>query len=210
MARPPRIYLPDAPVHVIQRGNDRTSMFADPSDFECFRTCAIIAARRFDLAVHAYVLMTNHVHMLATPGRPDSLSRAMHWLGSVYVQDINIRHGRSGSRVEGRYKCRFIQDDAHFLACMRYIESNPVRAAMVSAPEIYRWSSYNANAFGQLDSLVSPHPIFSRLGAAPDDCRTAYRNLFATALSPTELEALRMPVRSRGRPPKSDRPCNGV
>jgi putative transposase len=210
MARPPRIYLPGVPVHVVQRGNDRASMFAEMADYECFRNCAIIATRRFGVAVHAYVLMTNHVHMLATPGRPDSLSRAMHWLGTVFVQDVNIRHKRSGSRIEGRYKCRFIQDDAHFLACMRYIESNPVRAAMVETPESYRWSSYHSNARGQFDPLVSPHKIFSRLGAGPDECRTAYRNLFATAISPTELEELRMPTRARGRPAKGARSCNGV
>ena len=210
MGRPPRTYLPGVPVHVIQRGNDRASMFAETADYECYRNCAIIAARRFDLDVHAYVLMTNHVHLLALPGRPDSLSRAMHWLGTVFVQDVNLRHQRSGSRIEGRYKSRFIQDDAHFLACMRYIESNPVRAAMVEAPEFYRWSSYHSNACGQFDPLVSPHPIFSRLGANPDERRTAYRNLFGTAISTAELEALRMSTRARGRPPNGARRCNGV
>ena len=157
---------------------------------------------RHGVAVHAYVLMTNHVHLLVTPRARGSLGRAMHWSGSVFVQQINIQYERTGSRFEGRYKTRFIEDEGYFLTCMRYIEENPVRAGMVAAPGHYRWSSFHANASGAEDGLVTPHPIFQHLGRTSDERRANYRALFAQPFSETDMEAVRIPVLPRGRPRK--------
>jgi putative transposase len=201
MARAARTYLPGVPLHVVQRGNDRAALFRDPFDFDCYLSCLSRATRHYSVAVHAYVLMTNHVHLLVTPGSRESLGRAMHWSGTVFVQQINIRHGRTGSRFEGRYKARAIEDEAHLVACMRYIEQNPVRAGMVASPQQYRWSSYHANAHGFDDGLVKPHPIFERMGS-PGDRNAHYRALFATPLSEAEAVAFRPAVGCRGRHPK--------
>jgi len=209
MPRGPRVYLPDVPLHVIQRGNDRAALFCDTFDFDCFLGCMINAMRRYGVAVHAYVLMTNHVHALVTPRSRDGLGRAMHWAGTVFVQQINGRYGRTGSRFEGRYRTRFLEDEGHFLSCMRYIEENPVRARMVAAPADYRWSSFAANALGASDPLVTPHPIFERLGRTPPERSAHYRALFAQPVSEDDVRAVRISVPTRGRP-KRDRPCNGV
>jgi putative transposase len=210
MPRSARVYLPGVPLHVIQRGNDRAALFREPFDYDCYLGCLLQAVRRYAVAVHAYVLMTNHVHVLVTPKRRDSLGEAMRWSGTVFVQQINVRYGRTGSRFEGRYKTRFIEDERHFLTCMRYIEENPVRAAMVASPREYRWSSYRANALGVEDELVTAHAIFDRLGASPAERHARYRELFASAVSPTEMQALRPVSLPRGRPRKRDGPCNGV
>jgi putative transposase len=154
--------------------------------------------------------MTNHVHMLVTPGTRDGLGKAMHWSGTVFVQQLNNRHGRTGHRFESRYKTRFIQDEGHFLTCMRYIEENPVRAAMVTSADVYRWSSYHANALGVDDGLVKAHPIFERLGASPEQRSAQYRALFAGAISETEADAVRIMPPPRGRPRKRDRPVMGT
>ena len=200
MPRSPRAYLPGVPLHVIQRGNDRATLFCDRSDFECYLGCLTTATRRYGVAVHAYVLMTNHVHMLVTPSSRDSLAKTMHWSGSVFVQSLNNRHGRTGHRFESRYKTRFIEDELHLLTCMRYIEENPVRAMMVSSPDSYRWSSYRANAHGVPDGLVTAHAIFERLGASRADRNAHYRALFASAVSESELQAVRIAPMRRGRP----------
>jgi len=189
-------------MHAILRGNDRAPLFAERRDFEGFRHCAVVAACRFGVRVHAYVLMTNHVHLLVTPQSPSSLPRTMHWLGSVFVQQINTQYARTGSRLEGRYKARHIQTDDHFLACMRYIEDNPVRASMVAAPADYPWSSHHANAYGVRDDLVSSHPLFAALGNSREERATSYRALFDAPVSASDLESIRMPVRPRGRPKK--------
>jgi len=185
-------------------------LFRERFDYECFHSCMVDAMWRHRVAVHAYVLMTNHIHALVTPSTRESLGKAMHWAGSVYVQQINIQYERTGSRFEGRYKTRFIEDEAHFLTCMRYIEENPVRAGMVAAPGHYRWSSFRANALGGEDSLVTPHPIFERLGRTSDERSAHYRALFSKPCSQADLQAVRIPMLPRGRPRKRDRPCNGV
>ena len=210
MPRTARVYLPGVPLHVIQRGNDRAALFCDPFDFDCYLSCLTRATRHYRVAVHAYVLMTNHVHMLVTPASRESLGKALHWSGTVFVQQVNVRHGRTGSRLEGRYKARAIEDEAHFVACMRYIEQNPVRAGMVASPQDYRWSSYHANALAVDDNLVRTHPIFERLGASTEERNAHYRALFASALSETETHAVRIAPLRRGRRPKRGQACNGV
>jgi putative transposase len=186
----------------MQRGNDRSPLFADSLDFDCFLSCLTKATRTHAVAVHAYVLMTNHVHLLVTPQSRASLGKAMHWTGSVFAQQINVRYGRTGSRFEGRYKARFIQDETHFLTCMRYIEENPLRAGMVGAPGDYRWSSFRANALGVNDGLVTTHSIYERLADTPTDRIERYRALFTAPLCDAHVHAVRFVRLPRGRRPQ--------
>ena len=135
--------------------------------------------------------MSNHVHLLATPGAPSSLPRTMQSVGTRYVRWFNRQYGRTGTLWEGRYRATIVDTDAYLLTCMRYIELNPVRAAMVDDPASYRWSSYGANALGADDSLVAPHPVFLSLGAEAQSRQAAYRRLFIRPVSDGQLEAIR-------------------
>ena len=172
MARHGRYFLADQPLHVIQRGNNRSAIFFGIEDYEHYRDWLAEAAAEYGCLIHAYVLMTNHVHLLVTPERAESLPRAMQSLGRRYVRAINAAQRRSGTLWEGRYRAAPIDSEAYFLACCRYIELNPVRACMVAHPADYRWSSYRAHAHGAEDALVSDHPLYHALGArrssAPD------------------------------------------
>ena len=138
MARLPRYHLPDQALHVIQRGNNREAIFFAEADYDCYRGWLADAAAAYGCAIHAYVLMTNHVHLLVTPRRADSLPRTMQSLGRRYVGHINATYRRTGTLWEGRYRAAPIDSEAYFLACCRYIELNPVRAGMVRHPRDYR------------------------------------------------------------------------
>lgn len=191
MPRLPRYFVPDLPLHVIQRGNDRAPIFGEAVDYEFFRACLAHAARRNRVAIHAYVLMTNHVHMLATPGSAASMPKTMQSVGRIFVQYFNTKYGRTGTRWEGRYKATIVHDDRYLLTCMRYIELNPVRAGIASTPADYRWSSFHANALGDFDALVDPHPIFRRLGVSKAERHAAYRELFDISIREEEVRAIR-------------------
>ncbi len=191
MARHGRYFLPDQPLHVIQRGNNRSAIFFDIEDYEHYRNWLAGAAVEYGCLIHAYVLMTNHVHLLVTPERAESLPRAMQSLGRRYVRAINAARRRSGTLWEGRYRAAPIDSEAYFLACCRYIELNPVRARMVAHPADYRWSSYRAHAHGATDALVSDHPLYHALGRGAAERQTAYQGLFQTALEPGFVDALR-------------------
>ena len=191
MARLPRFFVPDLPLHVIQRGNNRAPIFVEPGDLTFYRTCLAYAGRRCRVAVHAYVFMTNHVHLLATPKVATSMARLMQSIGRIYVQYFNARHGRTGTLWEGRYKAAIVDDERYLVTCMRYIELNPVRAGMVIEPSDYLWSSHRANALGENDDLLEPHPTYQRLGNSPETRQTAYRELFGLPIASHELEAIR-------------------
>jgi REP-associated tyrosine transposase len=191
MARLGRYFLPDQPLHVIQRGNNRQPIFLAPEDYARYRDWLAEAAARAGCAIHAYVLMTNHVHLLATPSRADSLPRMMQSLGRRYVRYINAAHRRSGTLWEGRYRAAPIDGEAYFLACCRYIELNPVRAGMVRRPRDYRWSSYRAHALGGADALVADHPLYRALGRTAGERQAAYRALFRGGLDEAFVAALR-------------------
>ena len=154
MARKPRFNLPGVPQHVIQRGNNRESCFFDAEDYRCYLDALGHASKQCGCAVHAYILMTNHVHLLVTQERRDGVSAMMQSLGRRYVRYINDRHRRTGTLWEGRYKAALVDSERYLLACYRYIELNPVRAGMVELPGRYPWSSYRYNALGMPDSLV--------------------------------------------------------
>ncbi len=181
MARQPRIDLPGIAQHVIQRGNDRQPcFFRDIDRLRYLQDLREITLTR-DCAVHAYVLMTNHVHLLVTPNEAGAISRVMQSLGRRYVRYINDAYGRTGTLWEGRYKSRLIADDAHLLRCYRYIELNPVRARMVTSADEYAWSSYRCNALGHADPLIRSHACYRRLGTTDGERQAAYRDLVQQA-----------------------------
>ena len=191
MPRLGRYFVEGQPLHVIQRGNNRQNVFLQQEDFACFRHWLQEAADHAGCAVHAYVLMTNHLHLLLTPARPASLPRMMQSVGRRFVAWYNRSRARSGTLWEGRYRATAIDSDAYLLRCYRYIELNPVRARMVSAPRDYGWSSYRANAEGAADDLVSAHPLYCALGPTPDERQAAYRALFEEALEESFIAAIR-------------------
>lgn len=184
MPRRARLAIPGIPWHIIQRGNNRAACFYSEGDYRRYLVTLREMAEKFGCAVHAYVLMTNHVHLLVTPSRNDSAGLMMKHLGQRYVQYINRSYGRSGSLWEGRFRSCLAQSEQYVLACYRYIELNPVRACMVSHPQDYRWSSYRANAGGHFDAVLTPHPEYLRLGRQESDRLKAYRELLSAHLDP--------------------------
>jgi len=189
--RKPRFFLPDMPVHVVQRGNNRLAVFVDDEDRRFYLDWLGQAARDKGCAIHAYVLMSNHVHLLMTPVDGEAVSATLQALGRRFVPHVNHRHGRTGTLWEGRFKASLVQEDRYMLACYRYIEMNPVRAGMVERPEDFPWSSYRANALGDYDRLLSPHPLYLSLGMDDDKRRMAYRGLFDLPLDPRMLGDVR-------------------
>jgi putative transposase len=192
MARLGRYFLPGQPLHVIQRGNNREPVFFAAGDYRRYLGWLAEAASEYGVALHAYVLMTNHVHLLATPGDAAGLGRMMQSLGRRYVRYVNGVHGRTGTLWEGRYRAAPIEAEAHLLACMRYIELNPVRARMVRRPGNYPWSSHRAHAGGTADVPLTDHPLYLGLGATPAARRRSYLGLFDAPLEPEFLAELRV------------------
>jgi putative transposase len=181
MARQPRTIVAGFPFHVVVRGNNRQAIFLDEQDRLNYKSVLQTACADHGLAVHGYVLMGNHVHLVATPGAVDSLALVMQAVGRRYVRQFNRRHGRTGTLWEGRYRASIIQADRYLLACLRYIEMNPVRAGLVTAPEGFPWSSHRHHLGLLNDSLVSPHSLYWALGNTPFDREAAYRALFQVA-----------------------------
>lgn len=178
MARLPRLSLPGIPQHVIQRGNNRSACFFAEDDYRYYLDCLKDAVERYGVAVHAYVFMTNHVHLLLTPTDETGITRTIQTLGRRYVRYINQTYRRTGTLWEGRYQASLIDSDRYLLTCYRYIELNPVRAAMVETSEAYPWSSHRTNALGQPDPLLTPHPEYRRLGRTQAERQQAYQALF--------------------------------
>ena len=191
MPRRARIALAGVPLHVIQRGNNRQACFYSDDDYHFYLDHLCQCARHAGCAIHAYVLMTNHVHLLLTPYEADAAGHLMKLLGQRYVQHVNRLYRRSGTLWEGRFRSCIVQDEAYLLGCSRYIELNPVRARMVAQPAEYRWSSYRANAQGEADGLTEAHPIYTALGRQAQQRQAAYRDLFHNALDPEFLEGIR-------------------
>lgn len=191
MPRQPRFNLPGYPQHIIQRGNNRNNVFARPADYRFYLDKLKQACEKFSCRLHAYVLMTNHVHMLMTPEMECGISKAMQSLGGNYAQYFNWRYERTGTLWEGRYKASVIDTDRYLLTCHRYIEMNPVRAGMVDHPGDYRWSSYACNARGWVDPLVTSHDLYVQLGHSPATRLLAYQELFKNSISDKALVDIR-------------------
>ena len=191
MARRPRLEFPCAPVHVVQRGNNRLPCFSHDDDYCAYLESLHESSVNTGVHVHAYVLMTNHVHLLLTAHAPHAVSRMMQALGRRYVRYINGVYRRTGTLWEGRFKSSLIDTRSYLLTCYRYIALNPVRAAMIASPAMYRWSSYARNALGAPQRLVTPHPEYTALGSSDSQRCAAYRELFQATLDADDLAAIR-------------------
>jgi putative transposase len=199
MARRPRRNVPGQPHHIVQRGVNRSAVFARPSDRTLFLEHLAAGIERYHCCLHAYVLMTNHIHLLITPTEPAAIARVIQWVSRSYVPQFNEAAGRTGTLWDGRYRGTVIDSERYLLACYRYIELNPVRAGMVEDPADYLWSSYSANAYGRMDSLVTPHSVYEALGNDPAATRGAYRALCAEEIAEKTLRDLRAATRTGRR-----------
>jgi putative transposase len=190
MARLPRLTVAGYPHHIIQRGNNRQAIVIDDEDRSVFMALVVELARKHRVALHAWVLMDNHYHLLATPETAEGVPLWMQDLGRSYVRRFNNRHQRSGTLWEGRYKSTLVQSDAHLLACMAYIELNPVRAGMVLDPRDYPWSSHLANLGQRLDKYLTPHPVYWAMGNTPFAREAAYAQWVHSGLSDKQVQAI--------------------
>ena len=191
MPRQPRLYLPGVPLHVTQRGVNHCAIFVDDTDRQHYYQLLRDTTVECDIAVHAYVFMGNHVHLLLTAPGCDALARAMRKAGQCYVQAFNHRHQRSGPLWQGRFKSCLVDSEHYLIAVYRYIELNPVRAAMVERPEQYRWSSVHANLGLIDDPLVAPHPRFTALGQDRAARTSAWRDLLQKGIRLGDIEGIR-------------------
>ena len=191
MPRKPRFNLVGIPQHVIQRGNNREPCFYAEEDYRRYLADLRESAIKFDCRIHAYVLMTNHVHMLVTPMAEYGIPQMMQALGRRYVYYFNKTWKRTGTLWEGRYKSSLVDSDRYLLTCMRYIELNPVRACMVKHPGKYKWSSYHANAHGGVDTVLEPHPLYLGLGVTDEVRQEAYSELFRYHVDDDTLHEIR-------------------
>ncbi|NND00054.1 MAG: transposase [Gammaproteobacteria bacterium] len=191
MPRQPRFILPGHPQHVIVRGNDRRAVFMESADYKFFLAKLREALEMHACSLHAYVLMTNHVHLLISPADDVGISKVMQSVGRSYVQYFNRKQKRTGTLWEGRFKAALVDSERYLLTCYRYIELNPVRAGLVDTPDQYRWSSYASNVQGTEDSIVTPHEVYLRLGRNRLETGVAYKALFDGHLCEKELAAIR-------------------
>ena len=228
MARPPRLDLPGVPQHVIQRGNNRAACFFGDVDRHFYLKCLAEAAARRGCAVHAYVLMSNHVHLLTTPTQPGAVAAMLQDVGRRYVRIINNVHGRTGTLWEGRYKSSLVDSERYLLNCQRYIELNPVRAGIVGDPMEYAWSSHPHYTGARPSKFITEHAVFLSLGENGAERRREYQSICAVPLGTSVLERIRAAINTdsalgtdafldhveaelgrsvrppkRGRPPKS-------
>lgn len=178
MTRSSRLDVPDVPHHVVHRGNNRQACFADDTDRRRYLEDLLQSTVRHEVEVHAYVLMDNHVHLLATPRRKAALSRAIQLLGRRFVSFVNARHARTGTLWEGRFKSSPVGTSNYLWNCYRYIELNPVRAGLCSLPSQYRWSSHGGNAHGMPDYLITPHAEYLDLACDAAGRAASYRSMF--------------------------------
>ena len=184
------MYRTSLPYHIIQRGNNREACFNEPENYQFYLELWKELSIRYGVAVHAYCLMTNHVHFLVTPDDETAVSRTMKVVGSRYAQYVNKKYRRTGTLWEGRHRGSLVQAERYLLICMRYIECNPVRAQMVARPEEYRWSSYGANAWGD-STWLRPNAQYRGLGVTTSERAHAYRALFRTHVPDEDLHLIR-------------------
>lgn len=191
MARLPRLVIPYQPHHVIQRGAGGMAIFIDNADYQVFLRYLREAAKAYKVAIHAYVLMSNHIHLLATPSDSSGFGKMMQWLGRYYVPYFNRRHDRIGTLWQGRYRTSIIDSEHYLMVCSRYIELNPVRAGICARPEDYPWSSYRHHIGLEPDPTIFDHDLYWRLGNTPFDREAAYKALVESGISSDEMATLR-------------------
>jgi putative transposase len=191
MPRRARLVLPNVPLHVTQRGVNRAAIFLDDEDRHHYRRLLRQACVTHQVAVHAFVLMDNHVHLLITPTSATSLAMTMRIAGQSYVQYFNARHRRIGTLWQGRFNSCLVDSERYLLTLYRYIEMNPVRATMVAAPEDYRWSSVHTHLGKASDPLITPHPLYLALVTTLEARALVYRDWLSTGIEADELATLR-------------------
>ena len=183
-------------MHVVQRGHNRNPSFLQDRDRELYLGLLDEFRGMYGCRVHAFVLMTNHVHLLLTPNEEGGVSGLMRRVGMAFVSAMNRRYGRTGSGWEGRFWSSVVDSGSHLLTCHRYIELNPVRAGLVKRPELYRWSSHMCNAYGAPLPMIEPHAEYLALGSNEDRRRSAYRRLFGAPIPDAEMDRIRSALRS--------------
>jgi putative transposase len=189
--RKARFFVADVPAHVVQRGNNRQAIFFAENDYRVYLGWLKDASQRYECAIHAYVLMTNHVHLRVTPRNADATSRMMQYIGRRYVPYVNREYRRSGTLWEGRFKASLVQGQRYLFSCYRYIECNPATAGMVAALADYPWSSFRCNALGQEDPCIEPHAEYLTLGRSGEDRQSAYRRMFSDPMDQKLVDELR-------------------
>ena len=190
MARLPRLVLPNLPHHILQTGNNSELVFRDDEDYQRFLGWLKESAREYKVAVHAYVLMPDHLHLLATPATAEGLAQTMQRVGRYYVPWFNAKYRRTGSLFQGRFKTSLIEAARYFMACSRYIESNPVRSGVAAEPGDYQWSSYAHHAGIVQSGLITDHALYWALGNTPFQREAAYIELSRPALNQAEMAML--------------------
>ena len=201
MARPSRLYIPGVSLHVINRGINRAPIFGEDIDYEWFLALLERAAASHGVSVHTYALMTNHFHLMLTPGSAVALPRTMKEVGHRYVRYYNRKYERMGTLWNSRYRAIPILDETYWLTCLRYIEQNPARAHMVAEPGDYPWSTYDIHALGRTPGWIVLHNAYLALGADPPQRQEAYRALCAISVSNAEIVRLQDPRVGLGSDP---------
>lgn len=197
MPRLPRFDVAGIPQHVLQRGRGGDACFYVPNDYRCYLTLLLRASRRWDCAVHAYVLMDNHVHLLVTPSRVGALAGMMQAIGRNYVNYLNLTYQRTGALWEGRFKSCLVEAEHYLLMCYRYIELNPLRNGYVDELSYYPWSSYRCNALGEPDPLIVPHAAYLALGNSDNARQESYKHLLKKRIDRDSLEEIRTYVQQQ-------------
>ncbi len=191
MARHSRFVLQGQPQHIIQRGNNRNIIFVADEDYQYYLQKLDDACKKYDCEIHAFILMTNHVHLLITPHLKNGIGKVMQYIGRYYVQYFNHQYQRTGTLWEGRYKATLLDSERYLLTCSRYIELNPVRAGMVKNPADYPWSSYHCNALGKENRLISSHVVYKSLGEDDVSRQSRYCELFDHPISKADIGDIR-------------------
>lgn len=203
MARLPRLVLPHHPHHILQTGNDSQLVFREDEDYQRYLAWLKESAKEFKVAVHAYVLMADHLHLLATPSTAEGLAQTIQRVGRYYVPWYNAKYKRTGGLFQGRFKTALIDAEQYFMVCCRYIESNPVRSGLVADAGAYKWSSYAHHAGIRSDSMVVDHALYWALGNTPFQREAAYNELYSRALGQDEMATINAAV-LKGWPLGSD------
>ena len=198
MSRYPRPVFADIPLHIVQRGNNRNPCFFCKGDYQVYIGMMQEALAEVDCILHAYVLMPNHVHLLASPTETSAPASLMKRVGQRYVQYVNRRYRRYGTLWQGRYHSSLVDTEGYFLACQRYIELNPVRAGIVTHPVDYEWSSYRVHAHGERSDIVVPHQLYAAIGAENQAREASYRALYSEALPHPLVAQMRHAIQSNG------------
>lgn len=203
MPRQLRFVVPGIAAHITQRGHNGADCFRRDNDYLLYLLHLRELSEKHGCAVHAYCLMTNHVHILLTPSSQQACTNLMRDLGQRYVQYFNRQYGRIGTLWQGRYWANIAQSARYVLGCYRYIERNPVQARVVNSPGAYPWSSYAANTGARQDGLITPHAEYLALGSDAERRHACYARLVEDAMEPSLLQEIGEAM-STGYPLASD------